>query len=403
QVLFVFSAQDEVELQVQQARRMEAIGGLAGGVAHDFNNLLTVMTGNVDFLRSTFERPDVDVATNLGVLDEMDVACDRAAQLVSQLMRFASPAPQGPAVTIDAGRVIDDATALCSRTVGGDIELSVDTDSDLMVRADPGQIQQIVVEICVNGRDAMPEGGRLEVKAFNVRVENPEPLVPPGDYVKITVSDTGRGMSEEIRERVFDPFFSTKPRDRGTGLGLARVYTTVRELGGRIGVESVENEGTTFEVYLPQVQMRVIPETRPLPEGALDFELPAGIRQVLLVDDEVQVRRAVGRLLEHLGFEITHASDGHEALELTTSAKTFDLWMLDIQMPRMDGHAALRELRARGFDTPVLVTSGGLDAREIAALPGEGANGFLAKPARLRDLQEAIASVFREETMGAEG
>lgn len=397
QVLFLFSAQEELELQVQQARRMEAVGSLAGGVAHDFNNLLTVITGNVDYLRTALRFDDLSPETALRVLGEMDSACDRASQLVQQLLRFAAASPKSTVQVTDVCRVVEEAMGLCRRTLSSAIELSVEASPGLMVRADPAQLQQVLLDISINARDAMPDGGKLRVSAATVSVEGPGMLVSPGDYVEIRIADDGVGMSEETRQRVFEPFFSTKPRDRGTGLGLARVYASVREMGGVIRVESTPGEGATFVIRLPIAQPRTQPpETRPIPPHVLSYELPEGLHRVLLIDDDVQVRRAVARLLEHLGCEVTQASDGVEALELTTATDAFDLWILDVQMPRMDGRQALLELRKRGFDTPVLVTSGGLDQSEINELPSLGAQGFLHKPARLLDLQEALNAVFGE-------
>ncbi len=395
QVLFLFSAQEELELQVQQARRMEAVGALAGGVAHDFNNLLTVITGNVDYLRTALRLDDLRDDVALGVLREMDSACDRASQLVQQLLRFAAARPKSAVKVVDIRRVIEDAMGLCRRTLSSLINVVVRAESKLLARADAAQLQQVLVDIAINARDAMPDGGTIIVSAAPVSVNGPGMLVPPGDYIEIRVADNGVGMSEETRQRVFEPFFSTKPRDRGTGLGLARVYASVREMGGTIRVESVLGEGTTFVLHLPVAQRRVVgSETRPLPSEVLGYELPKGLHRVLLIDDDAQVRRAVARLLEHLGCEVTHASDGLEALELTTSADTFDLWILDVQMPRLDGREALVRLRQRGFDTRVLVTSGGLDQSEINELPSLGAQAFLPKPARLLDLQEALSAVF---------
>lgn len=397
EVFFVFSLQGEVEQQLHQARRMEAVGSLAGGVAHDFNNLLTVISGNTDYLRTTIEHGDFDPASSLRLLAEMDRACDRASQLVQQLQRFASPSTPDSAGRIDLHDVLHDAVALCRRTVRANIEISVESKPGLFVDGDAVQLQQVLLDICVNARDAMPEGGRLKLAAARLSGAPARPLMPAGPFIELRIEDTGCGMDESTRERIFEPFFTTRRDAGGTGLGLTRVYAVLREHGGQISVQSDVGQGTTVVLRIPalvEAALGAPPETRPVPRLFEDFDLSPRLRRVLLVDDDVQVRRAVGRLLEHMGCIVTHAGDGMEALELVAEqAEPFQLVVLDVQMPRLDGRAVLRTLREQGHRMPVLVTSGGLDEAEVATLPSLGAQGFLPKPARLSDIQAALTRI----------
>ena len=349
---------DEVHLEERfyQAQKMEAVGRLAGGIAHDFNNVLTVIRGNAQFALQDLDASDPRAAE----IRQIAGAADRASSLTRQLLAFSRRQVSQP-VVLDVGEVIGRAESMLGRVIGEDIALDVSIAPELdRVRADPAQIEQILINLAVNARDAMPGGGRLMVRAENAEL-TPETTrrfdypVTPGRYVRIAVTDTGIGMDPETQRRIFEPFFTTKEADRGTGLGLSTVYGIVKQSGGYIWVYSEKGQGTTFKIYLPRTAEDIEPEEPPEPEPGD----PGGSETVLVVEDQEAVAALVERVLQGAGYRVVLATDGAEAIErFHEDGVDVDLLLTDVVMPRMGGPVLAAQLRARSPGLRVLFMSG---------------------------------------------
>lgn len=380
-----------LEEQLRQSQKMEAIGTLAGGVAHDFNNLLTAILGNAAFLLDSLE-PDDERAEEVR---EIQKAGQRAAALTSQLLAFSRRQIAEPKL-INLNAVITDTSRMLQRLIGEDIELRLSLDGSLAsVRADPGHIGQVLVNLAANARDAMPEGGRLTIETANVILgedfQRRHPEVAPGEYVMLAVADTGVGIPPEIKDRIFEPFFTTKEVGRGTGLGLSVVYGIVRQNEGHIFVESEPGRGTRFEIYLPGV-------SAPASEPGLDSaEFPrGGDESILLVEDEDIVREVAARILRSQGYTVLEAKNGDEAL-LAAAQHTGPLHLLltDVVMPQMSGQELARRIAALRPDVRVLYTSGYSDTimlRQSSEVRGV----FLQKPFTVRELLGKVRDVLDE-------
>jgi signal transduction histidine kinase/ActR/RegA family two-component response regulator len=350
-------ARDERERlarRLQQAERLESIGMLAGGVAHDFNNLLLAILGNAD-LAAIDPSNTARVAECLG---EVRRAGQRAAELTRQLLAFSQRQPtiKKP---VDLNRLLGDVTRMLKRLLPETIELDLIPGHDLgTILADEAQMEQLVLNLCLNGRDAMPRGGRLTLETQNVRINGEycrtHPWARPGRYVLLTVNDTGTGIREEDLEHIFEPFFTTKDTSHGTGLGLATCYGIVQQHEGMIQVYSEVGMGTTFKVYLPiteQEASHVGPEVRPAP--------PGGRETILLAEDESQVRSVATRILERAGYTVVAVADGGQAVEaFEGEPERFDLVLLDVVMPTINGREALRHMQGVRPDVPILFSSG---------------------------------------------
>src|SRR5207302_1375328 len=301
-----------LEQQLRQAQKMEAVGRLAGGVAHDFNNILTAITGHAELLLQDLGHHDprrVDV-------DEIRRSAERAAGLTRQLLAFSRQQVLQPKV-VDLNALVLDMDKLLRRLIGEDVELATVLDAALgRVTADPGQLEQVIVNLAVNARDAMPQGGKLTLETRNIDLDSSytleHSLVKPGPYVHLTVSDSGIGMDEETQAHAFEPFFTTKPRGQGTGLGLAMVYGTVKQSGGFIWVYSEPGRGATFKIYLPRVDAPVESAAPPAPVE----RPPRGSETVLLAEDEPAVRAIARQALERQGYTVLAAPSGAGALAL---------------------------------------------------------------------------------------
>jgi two-component system cell cycle sensor histidine kinase/response regulator CckA len=332
------SERKRLEEHVRQAQRMEAVGQLAGGVAHDFNNLLTVITSYSAMLLAE-EGTSADVRADL---EEIKSAADRAAALTRQLLAFSRRQLLQPRV-IDLNELTLNIEKMLSRLLREDIDLRTKLDPALgMVHADPGQLEQVIVNLSVNARDAMPDGGLLTIETANVTLDEsfgPLPEAGAGEYVMLAVSDTGHGMTESVKAHLYEPFFTTKETGKGTGLGLSTVYGIVQQSGGSIWVYSEPERGTTFKIYLPIAKTTRISRDTPVPRLAVSI----GSETILLVEDEERVRKAARRILEGSGYTVIEASTGAEAVKICETHPTpIGLVVTDMVMPEMGG----RELSA---------------------------------------------------------
>ncbi|GEP04313.1 hypothetical protein MOX02_23510 [Methylobacterium oxalidis] len=371
----------EAEEQAAQARKMEAIGQLTSGVAHDFNNLLAAVMGSVELAerRVTDERV-------LRLLHNAHQAAQRGAKLTEQLLAF-SRRQRLEARPTDLNGVLSGMADLLHRTLGGTIAVSTRLAAELWpAMADPNRIELAVLNLAVNARDAMPRGGELRIETANVGPGDPRPeALPPGEFVRISVADTGEGMTPEVQARLFEPFFTTKPQGKGTGLGLAQVYGTAKQLRGEVAVESRLDRGTTVTLYLPRA-------TEPAAQagGAPDEAAAApGRLRVLLVDDDPQVRASTAALLEEMGHAVAAIGSGPEAVRLLDGATAIDLLLADFAMPGMTGAELCARALAARPGLPVLLMTG---YAEAASLP-VGAP-VLRKPFALAELAHAMGHVL---------
>lgn len=344
-----------LEDQVRQSSKMEAIGQLAGGVAHDFNNLLTVINGYSQF---ALRRLGSDNPLHHD-LEEIRAAGERAAGLTRQLLAF-SRRQRLELQVVDLGEVIGSMCSMLRRLLGEDITLDLVLSEDLgKCRVDPGQIEQVILNLSVNARDAMPSGGTLTLETENVEVDDGFSVAhlgfEPGPYVRLTATDTGCGLSPEAKEHLFEPFFTTKESGDGTGLGLATVYGIVKQFGGHIYVYSEIDQGTVFKIYLPRVD---VTPTQEAGENRTD-ELLGGDETILVVEDEAEVRLFTVHILERLGYRVLEAGRGHDAIELLTERSTgVDLILTDVVLPEASGPAFVDRVPDTRSDAAVLYMSG---------------------------------------------
>jgi two-component system cell cycle sensor histidine kinase/response regulator CckA len=374
--VFDITAQKQVEEQLRQAQKIEAIGRLAGGVAHDFNNLLTVITGYGDRI---IERLDERDPLRKG-LDAIKKAADRAASLTEQLLAFSRQQVLAPKV-LDLNAVVMNMDKLLRRVIGEDIELRTMLGRTLgRIKADQSRIEQVLMNLAVNARDAMPQGGALTIETANVDLDESWVArfvwVKPGPYVMITVSDTGCGMDAETRARLFEPFFTTKAQGKGTGLGLSTAYGIVKQSGGYIWVESQRDQGATFRICLPRVD-EAIEQT--LTERAIR-RVPRGTETILLVEDEDDVRHLLREVLDSFGYTVLEACNGLEAIAVAEAQTGVDLLLTDVVMPLMSGRDLAHRLLQRRGELKILYMSGYTDDTIIQHGGLEPGTAFLQKP-----------------------
>ena len=375
------------DAELRQFQKMEAIGRLAGGVAHDFNNLLTVIRGYMDLMLARL--PENEPARE----DALQVAkaADRAAELTGQLLAFSRSKPIAASL-VDLNKVVTEFLPMLRRTLGENIEIKSELADGLgAVRADAGQIGQVLLNLALNARDAMPEGGTLTVSTENADLDATYPgthvPLPPGPYVRLSVADTGIGMDEETRARVFEPFFSTKGPGSGTGLGLSTAYGIIRQHDGAIWLYSELGHGTTVRLYLPRIHGTFSAPTSPIASEARS----KGGETILLVEDESAVRQVAQRLLESRGYRVLDADGGEAALEvLRKHSGRIDLLLTDVIMPGMNGREVADAVRVQRPGLRVLFVSGhsGEVLNRMGGL-GEGAH-FLSKPFSTAELCEAV-------------
>jgi len=381
--------------QLRQSQKMEAIGCLAGGIAHDFNNLLTVIKGYSQL--SSIELKEGDPLR--GNIDEIQNATDRAASLTRQLLAFSRRQVMEMKV-LDLNTLLRDLEKMLRRIIGEDIELAIQPAEDLgRVKSDVGQIDQVIMNLAVNAKDAMPSGGKLTIETANVELDESYARshvdVKQGHYVMFSVSDTGVGMSPEVRERIFEPFFTTKEKGKGTGLGLSTTYGIVKQSEGHIWVDSVQGKGTTFKIYLP----RVNEPREAITEEILREELPRGDETILIVEDEEEVRKLARKILEKQGYRILETLNGDDALLACETRKSpIHLMLTDIVMPGMSGSELARLLKPLYPEIRILYMSGYTDNAIVrhGAL-GKGVN-YIQKPFTMEGLARKVREVLDKES-----
>jgi len=386
------SEEEKVFLQEQlrQSQKMEAIGRLAGGIAHDFNNLLTIIGGYsaLSFLELKEEDP------LKGNIRAVQKATERAANLTRQLLAFSRRQPMEMKV-LDLNATLRDMDKMLRRVIGEDIKLVTHLAEDLgRTKTDPGQIEQVIMNLVVNARDAMPEGGRLTIETANVELDEAYVRghvgVKPGRYLMLSVSDTGAGMSQEVKERVFEPFFTTKETGRGTGLGLSTVYGIVKQSGGNIWVYGEPGKGAAFKIYLPRVD-----EPTEVFKEKLVKDLPRGSETVLLVEDEEEVRKLAAQILKRQGYKVLEAPQGGDALLICEQHQTpVHLMLTDVVMPGMSGHQLAKRLKSLQPEMKVLYMSGYTDNTIVQhGVLVEGVN-YISKPFTVDALARKVREVL---------
>ncbi len=389
--------------QLRQSQKLQAIGELAGGVAHDFNNLLMVVKGHAEMLLDRLPRGSAD-RQNLALqnVEQIQQAAERAAALTRQLLAFSRMQVLQPRV-LDLNEVVAGMIQMVSRVIGANIELAFLPGANLgRVKADPSQIEQVALNLVVNARDAMPDGGRLTIETSNVQLERDyatqHAVVDPGPYVMLTVSDTGTGMDAATKARIFEPFFTTKAQGRGTGLGLATVYGVVKQSGGYVWVYSELGHGTTFKVYLPMVQA---PAEKTAPEKVVQGHEP-GTETILFVEDEQSVRELVSEYLSARGYQVLDASDGQQALEMAAAhTGKIQLLITDVVMPRLSGRELAARLTAARPDLKILYISGYTDDSVFRHGVLQGGMDFLQKPFNLKALAAKIREVVERVSVNS--
>src|SRR6516165_3195408 len=388
--------QKNLEIQFAQSQKMQAVGQLAGGVAHDFNNLLTAMIGFCDLLLLRFQPGDPSFADIMQIQQN----ANRAANLVRQLLAFSRQQTLQPRV-LNITDVLVDLSHLLRRLIGENIELKVVHGRDLgPIKVDQGQLEQVIINLAVNSRDAMPGGGTLTIRTANVRSaqihRRGHELMPAGEYVLMEVADTGIGIPSGNLARIFDPFFSTKELGSGTGLGLSTVYGIVKQTGGFVFVDSHPGRGAVFEIYLPRFQatdasMSAHVDATEAPAGK-DL---TGCGTVLLVEDEDPVRKFGARALRNKGYKVIEAESGEAALEaIRDASEKIDLLITDVVMPRLDGPGLVREVREIRSDIKVIFISGYAEDAFRQRLDSDSDIDFLPKPFSLKQLATKVKDVI---------
>jgi len=401
-VLFVTDTteQKNLELQFNQAQKMQAVGQLAGGVAHDFNNLLTAMMGFCDLLLARHGEDDPSFADIMQIKQN----ANRAANLVRQLLAFSRRQTLQPKIfSID--EALDDLSHLLHRLIGENIELTIQHGERVdLIRTDPGQFDQVIINLAVNARDAMRGGGAIIVTTERVTVETAvqrgHEVMPAGAYILIKVADTGSGIAKEDLGRIFEPFFSTKEVGEGTGLGLSTVYGIIRQSDGYIFVDSALGEGTTFSIYLPAFSAEEATAFGAEVASIRLVETDAGAdltgeATVLLVEDEDAVRVFGSRALRNKGYRVLEAVDGEEALDVINDFdQTIDLIITDVMMPGMDGHTLVRLVQEEIPDIKIILMSGYAEDAIPGGISADSSLNFLPKPFSLADLAGKVKEVI---------
>ncbi|MCE5272838.1 PAS domain S-box protein [bacterium] len=381
----------ELENQLVQAQKMESIGLLAGGVAHDFNNILAIVLGYANLLVRSPNIPEKDRKK----LEEIEQAAQRGAVLTRQLLTFSRKGKPRFAV-VNFNDILNESLGFLQRTIGPDCSIDLDLAGDLgQIRADATQMQQVLMNLAINSRDAMPGGGKISFKTANIDIDkrylSNHLDIEPGNYIQVSVTDTGAGMPPEIQARIFEPFFTTKETGKGTGLGLSVVYGIVKSHRGLINVYSEPGCGTTFRIYLPRTNDQVEDKS------ASEVVVKGGTENVLLVDDEQPILQMAASILAEFGYKCCQAASGEEALGIFAEAGSrIDLVISDIGMPNMNGTELMQRLRAVNPKVKIIFSSGYApqSTREMIEM---GVNGFVAKPYQAKALAQAVRKVLDGE------
>jgi two-component system cell cycle sensor histidine kinase/response regulator CckA len=389
-VLVDITGRRHLEEQLRQTQKMEAVGMLAGGVAHDFNNLLTIITGYSQIILNTLKEGD----PNRHSAEQILKAGERAAALTKQLLAFSRRQALQPKV-LDLNKLVSGLSVMLERLIGEDIELQLKPGADIgQVSADAGQIEQVIMNLVVNARDAMPDGGLLAVETANVDLDEAPAAqragAKPGNYVRLTVRDTGHGMNAAIKARLFEPFFTTKEQEKGTGLGLSTVVNIVKHCGGSVEVWSEPDRGTAVSVYLPRISSGI-------PAEAVNGGKPVarGSETILVVEDDEMVRNLVRETLSRHGYRVLDAADPMEARRKYEGYEgRIELLITDVVMPKVNGRQLARQLGRRRPDLKVLYMSGYTDNMVLHRGISHGEVAFLQKPFTPAALTEKVREVL---------
>ncbi|MFC3080182.1 response regulator [Phenylobacterium terrae] len=376
---------ERVEWALRQAQRLEAVGQLTSGVAHDFNNLLMVVLGNLRQLQNENLGPAIDRRLRM-----MGEAAERGAKLTAQMLAFSRRQKLEPR-PVDLNETVAAMRDLLQSTMGGSVALSTELDPDLWpAMIDPTQIELVILNLAINARDAMEVGGALTVRTANAVLGEPQRAEepPPGEYVMVSVSDTGSGMTEEVLAKAFEPFFTTKEVGRGSGLGLSQVFGLAKQSGGGVRIDTEMGAGTSVNVYLPRASTAAGAEEEEA--GAAPQDLP-GDAVALLVDDDAAVREITAAMLRDIGLQVIEAGSGGEALELLERRERLDLVLMDFAMPGMNGAELAREVRARRPGLPVLFATGYAGAEDLV---GAGDELIVLKPFAADQLASKVAAAL---------
>ncbi|WAC74805.1 ATP-binding protein [Roseateles sp. SL47] len=381
------------EEALRQSQKMEAVGQLTGGIAHDFNNMLAVVVSSLDLLARKYLKDD---ALAMRYVDSARNATRRAAQLTQRLLAFSRQQPLRPEA-LNANRLVAGMSDLLRHSMGGAIELETVLGGGLWrTHADPNQLENAILNLSVNARDAMPDGGRLTIETANAHLDeryaSEQVGVSPGQYVMVAVSDTGSGMTQEVMSRAFDPFFTTKEVGRGTGLGLSQVYGFVKQSGGHVRIYSELAQGTTVKIYLPRLLNA--PEDDPVPTASMPMPLSDGQETILVVEDEESVRRSSVEALSELGYRVLEANGGELALKLIDAHPDIALVFADVVMPGMNGRKLADEVRKRRPALKVLFTTGYTRNAVVHNGVLDAGVELLGKPFTLDELAARVRAVL---------
>jgi two-component system cell cycle sensor histidine kinase/response regulator CckA len=384
--------ESKLKRQVAQATKMQAVGQLAGGVAHDFNNILTAIIGHCDLMLMRHTPGDSDYDD----IQQIRANSNRAASLTRQLLAFSRQQTLRPQL-LQLPDVVSEVFNLLKRLLGETVTLNVKHGRNLgPIRADPGQLEQVIVNLAVNARDAMPEGGTLTLQTYAVPAAEvrrmKSDIMPSVDYTALAISDTGTGIPPDLLPKIFEPFFTTKEVGKGTGLGLSTVYGIVKQSNGFIFADSVVGEGTSFVIYLPVHKAETQPKAAPVQPKERPAEL-WGSGTILLVEDEAMVRAVAERALTRQGYKVVTAGNGEEALECLEGGESFDLLISDVVMPTMDGPTLVRHARVKYPDLPILFMSGYAEEQLRKSIDIERV-AFLPKPFSVQQLAEAARAAL---------
>ena len=404
------AGREKTEVALHQAQKLQAVGQLAGGIAHDFNNMLATVLGNLELMErrvagAAEQDTPVDATRLMQLIERATGAVTRGAQLTSRLLAF-SRRQRLSARATDVNNLLGELITLASSTLGRRVQVIADLAGDLRpAMVDPSQVEAAILNLCLNARDAMPDGGKLTIQTANLSIpERRQPRtendLAPGEYVQIRISDTGTGMAPDVKARAFDPFFTTKGPGSGSGLGLSQVYGLARQSGGGVSIDSTLGVGTRVTLSLPQATAADAAAAAVTAESGAAPSLPAVRGElILVVDDDQAVRQVTVEMARDLGCEVAQAAGGEQALALVEKL-TPNLILLDYAMPEMNGLQLARALRARGIRAPIALVTGYAELSDADINAGE-LTGLLRKPFTIRELQALLAQLRAAASSGA--